>query len=85
MEIEVRVQPKAKRNSVEVKGGKLKVRVTAAPEGGKANAAVIALLAKKLGVAKSSISINRGHKSRDKLCSIEGLTKDEVFGCLSGE
>jgi uncharacterized protein YggU (UPF0235/DUF167 family) len=42
------------------------VRVTATPEAGKANAAVLALLAKALGVPKSALSIVRGETGRDK-------------------
>ena len=83
MEFEVRVQPRAKRNSIEVEGERVKVRVTATPEDGKASAAVIELLAKRLGVAKNSISILRGFRSRDKLLSIEGLSRGEVFRRLS--
>ena len=84
MELQVRVQPKARRNSIEVvDGSKLKIYVTTAPEGGKANDAVVALLAKRLGVAKSHVRIVRGHKSRDKLLDIEGLTEDEVIARLT--
>ena len=74
MDINVRVQPKAKRNHIEViEGGGLKVYVTAAPESGKANDAVVALLSKALKVPKSRMSIVRGQKSRDKLIRIEGI------------
>jgi uncharacterized protein YggU (UPF0235/DUF167 family) len=45
----------------------LQVRVTAAPEDGKANAAVIALLAKALGVPRSALAIVRGATARDKI------------------
>ncbi|MCH7746404.1 MAG: DUF167 domain-containing protein [Chloroflexi bacterium] len=84
MELHVRVQPKARRNSIEVvEGSKLKVYVTAAPEGGKANDAVIALLAKSLGISKSHIRILRGDKSRDKLLDIARLTEDEVIARLT--
>ena len=84
MELQVRVQPKARRNSIEVvDGSKLKVYVTTAPEGGKANDAVVALLAKSLGIAKGHIRILRGHKSRDKLLDIEGLTEDQVIARLT--
>lgn len=84
MELQVRVQPRARRNSIEVvDGSKLKIYVTTAPEGGKANDAVVALLAKSLGIAKSHIRIVRGHKSRDKLLDIEGLTEDEVIARLT--
>jgi hypothetical protein len=86
MEIEVRVQPRAKRNSIEVVDGpKLKIYVTAAPESGKANDAVVALLAKALGVSKSSIGIVKGHKARDKVLSVESLSADEVFVLLDGK
>lgn len=83
MELNIRVQPKAKRNSIEVgDDGKVVVRVTAAPENGKANDAVVALLAKQLGVAKGRIQIARGHKARDKQVRIEEITIEEVFSKL---
>ena len=81
--LEVRVQPKAKRNSVEVvEGSKLKVSVTSAAEGGKANDAAIALLAKELGVAKRSVTIVRGHRNRDKVLDIAGLSTEHVIARL---
>ncbi|MDR1014828.1 MAG: DUF167 domain-containing protein [Coriobacteriales bacterium] len=48
----------------------LGVRVTSAPEGGKANAAVIRTLARSLGIPKSAISVVRGHRSRQKLLAL---------------
>jgi uncharacterized protein YggU (UPF0235/DUF167 family) len=48
------------------RGETLRVSVTAPPEGGKANRAVIALLAEELAVPPSSISLVRGATSRDK-------------------
>ncbi len=83
MELDIRVQPKAGRNSVEVDGDRVVVRVTAAPDGGKANDAVVALLAKRLKVAKGRVRIVRGHKGRDKRLRIEGMTAGEVFARLS--
>ena len=67
------MQPRARRNEVveQQTGGVLRVRVTAAPEGGEANRAVIALLADALGVAPSRIALVRGAASRDKLFRIE--------------
>jgi uncharacterized protein (TIGR00251 family) len=50
----------------------LKVRVTAAPEDGKANRALIRLLADALGVAQASIRIASGETSRNKLIEIAG-------------
>ena len=83
MDIEVRVQPRAKRNHIEVLEDKrLKIYVTAAPESGKANDAVIALLSKALRTAKGNISVVRGHKSRNKLIRVES---GEVYDRLSSK
>ena len=65
--LHVHVQPKARANAVKGwHGDALRVSVTAAPEDGKANRAVIALLAETFGVAPSSINLVRGATSRDK-------------------
>lgn len=78
--IEVRVQPRAKRNAVVVEGVlKVKVYVTAPAEGGRANASALALLADALGVAKSNVSIMRGNKARDKVVHVEGLDADAAL------
>jgi uncharacterized protein len=70
--LEVRVQPRARRNEVvEQAGAVLRVRVTAAPADGEANRAVIALLAEAFGVAPSRVVLVRGATSRDKLFRIE--------------
>lgn len=66
-EITVRVTPRAARNAVEAEGGILRVKVTAVPEDGKANAAVIKLLAKALGLPKSRLALIRGETARDKV------------------
>ncbi|WP_246051365.1 DUF167 domain-containing protein [Balnearium lithotrophicum] len=54
--------------------GRLKIRVTVPPEEGKANRAVIELLAKSLKVPKSSIRIKRGTTGRIKTLEIEGIS-----------
>lgn len=70
-EIAVRVTPKASRNRVVVEAdGAIRVYVTVVPEGGKANAAVVKLLAKALGVPKTQLSLLRGATARDKLFRI---------------
>ena len=82
--IEIRVHPRASRNSVEVsEEGRIKVSVTAPAEGGKANGDVIALLAKKLGVAKGHVEIVRGQRARDKLVRVHGLGDEEAVARLS--
>ncbi len=71
--LEVRVRPKAGRNDVALDGADVKVYVTAPAEGGRANAAVVALLADRLGVGKDGIAIVKGHRARDKVIRIEVL------------
>jgi uncharacterized protein (TIGR00251 family) len=59
-------------------GDMLKVRVTAPAERGKANAAVEALLAKALGVAKDGVRVVSGMTSPRKVVEIAGLSEAEV-------
>ena len=76
--LKLKVQPKARRNALDgtmpdAEGGTvLKLAVTAPPEDGKANQAVIALLAAELGVAKAAISVVAGATDRRKLVEIRG-------------
>ena len=56
----------------------LKVRVRARPVEGEANAALILLLAKSLGVPRSAVSLARGGQSRQKMIEIDGID-DEVL------
>lgn len=65
--LNVRVSPRARHNVVNgTSNGRLLVRTTAPPADGKANIAVIGMLAKYLGVAPSRISLLRGGTTRDK-------------------
>ena len=70
--IRVRVAPKASSNRIVKKADLWRVYVTAAPEDGKANAAVLKLLAKELGVPKTSLRISKGETSRDKTVEVSG-------------
>ena len=76
--LRVQVAPKASRERIEgtleqADGGTaLKVAVTAAPEGGKANAAVVKLLAKAWRLPKSAFEIRAGATSRRKVFFIAG-------------
>lgn len=70
--IEVRVQPRARRTALECSGGALKAQVTAPAEDGKANAAVIGLLAATWKLPKSTFAVTRGATSRNKVISIAG-------------
>ena len=70
MRFSVRVFPKSKKNAVEKTTEGFRVRVTAAPTDGRANAAVLKLLAAHLGVAKSKLRVVRGATSRDKVIEL---------------
>jgi uncharacterized protein YggU (UPF0235/DUF167 family) len=80
--LEVRLTPRAARAALDgivadANGAAiLKASVTAVPEDGKANAALIALLAKRLKIAKSRISIASGATDRRKSLFIEGDSAD---------
>lgn len=72
MIINVKVNPKSKRNLVEKEKDDLfRVYVTTAPENGNANKAMIELLADYFSVAKSRISIISGEKFRLKVVRID--------------
>ncbi|MBS0476795.1 MAG: DUF167 domain-containing protein [Proteobacteria bacterium] len=68
----LRVTPGARMESVELGEGKLLVKVRVKPEDGKANAAVLALVAEALGVATSRLQMLRGATGRDKLIRLSG-------------
>lgn len=59
-------------------GDALKIRVRAQPERGKANAAVIATLAKFLQLPETAVIICAGHTSANKVVEIQGLSPDEL-------
>ena len=68
--IRVRVTTKAKENSVKNSRDDFKVHLTAAPVGGKANKALIGILAEYFSLKRSQIKIIKGARSRDKLVSL---------------
>jgi hypothetical protein len=69
--LRLRVKPGARKTAiVGVHSGALKVAVAAAPERGKANRAVVALLAEALGLPFSGVTIASGETSRDKVAEI---------------
>jgi uncharacterized protein (TIGR00251 family) len=75
----VRAQPGARKNAVKgEQNGALKVSVTAPPEDGRANAALIELLHDSLGLKRSQIELLAGHTSRDKRFLIRGVTKADL-------
>lgn len=82
LRLRVRLTPNGRRDSIDgieqdADGqSHLKARVTAVPEDGKANKALIALLAKRLGLPKSSISFISGETSRKKILRLDGEPED---------
>jgi uncharacterized protein (TIGR00251 family) len=81
---ELRVVPGARRPGVVGRHGSAwKVRVSAPPEDGRANQALLGVLAETLRLPRKAVSIVAGHGSRDKVVACEGLSADEVETRLS--
>jgi uncharacterized protein (TIGR00251 family) len=75
--LKVHVQPGARTSGVvALRDGVLWLRVAAAAQKGQANAALLALLAKLLAVPKDDLTISKGHASRNKAISIQGLSQE---------
>jgi uncharacterized protein (TIGR00251 family) len=73
------IVPNAKQDKVVGEhGGAIKVKLRAPAVEGKANAALRSFLAEELKISERQITIERGHKSREKLIRIEGLSEGEV-------
>lgn len=82
----VHVVPRAARNEiVSVEGEPLKVRVTAPPVKGKANEALVKLLAKALGLRKDQVEIVSGHTARRKMVRVEGVDKRAILDLFRRE
>jgi hypothetical protein len=85
----IKVTPKASQNKIgkviigEDGNNVLKIYVTCVPENGKANIAIIELLAAKLGIAKSLITIIKGSTHKNKVCLIKNTDKTTVLALQS--
>ena len=76
--IAIRVTPRSSKPGIgDWRDGELEVRVSAPPADGEANAAVVKLMAKALGVAKSSVEIVSGETSRHKRIALP-IDRDAV-------
>ncbi len=83
--VSVHVQPRASRDEVVgAHGAALKVRLTAPPVGGRANDALVSLLAEALDVVPSAVVVTLGHQSRAKVVAVAGLSPDEARARLQG-
>ena len=82
--LQVRLQPRASANAIAgVRDGVVRVRVTAPPVDGAANDALVALLAKALGIGRGRVSLVRGRSSRNKVVRVDGLTEEEALALLA--
>lgn len=59
--------------------GRVRVYLNSPPADGRANEELVRLFSRMLGIAKSRIHIEKGERGRNKLLSIEGMTKDEIL------
>ena len=81
--LSLRIQPGAKRTEVAgVYGEALKIRLNAPPVDGKANDALIAFLAERLGVPKARVVLEAGQTSRSKRVRVVGVTPEAVVATL---
>jgi uncharacterized protein len=84
IQLSVKVVPGSSRNGIAGwLGETLKVRVTAKPERGKANAAVEATIAEALGISVKFARVIHGKTSPRKIVEIHGLSESEVYRRLS--
>jgi uncharacterized protein (TIGR00251 family) len=75
----VRAIPKAHRDEiVGVRGGRLLIKVTTAPEGGKANQAIVKLLCKKLGLRRTACRLVQGATSHNKAFLLEEIKLEDI-------
>lgn len=83
--LRLRVQPRASRTEVVGEhGGALKVRVSAPPVDGSANAELERFLARLVGVARSQVRVIGGATGRAKVVEIEGAEPGKIVRALTG-
>ena len=77
--VRVHVVPNAKIDGVVGEyAGAIKIKLRAPAVEGKANVALISFLAEQLNISRRAIALERGHKSRDKLIRVNGLSQEDV-------
>lgn len=82
--LRLRAYPNASRSEVTgFTDGVLQVRVAAPPVKGKANRELTAFLSQALGISKSSLTIVKGHTSRNKVIAVNGLSQEDIINRLS--
>ena len=77
--LRLRVSPGARNARVVGRQGQAwKVRVEAPPEGGRANEAVVRLLAETLSLPRGAVTLVSGHGARDKVVRLDGLDQTQI-------
>ena len=83
--LRIRVSPGARKTELVGRQGEAwKIRVAAPPERGRANDAVLKLLAERLRIPPAEISVVAGRSARDKVVELRGLAADEADRRLEG-
>jgi uncharacterized protein (TIGR00251 family) len=81
--VHIKAVPGASRDQVAgAVGDRLKVRISAPAEGGKANRAICRVLAKELGMKAKDVTIESGQTSPEKVIRIFGARAEEIAGKL---
>jgi hypothetical protein len=81
--LKIHLVPRSSRDQlVSCTGDQLKIKITTPPVEGRANQALIAFLAKQLGIAKSRVELVSGETSKQKRILIHGLNLDEIHTLL---
>jgi uncharacterized protein len=74
--LRAQIQPRASRNEfADIVGDRLRIRITAPPVDGRANAHLISFLAKQFGVSKSAVALLQGEKGKTKVIRVRSPTK----------
>ena len=77
--VRLRVSPGSRKTELAGRYGEgWKVRVAAPPEDGRANEAVLELLAERVGLPRRALAIVSGHKARDKVVELTGMDRAET-------
>ncbi len=81
----VKVQPRSSKAGIggEI-GGRLKIKLSSPPIEGKANKELIELVAKRLKIAKSAVSLVKGEKGKEKSLLCKGISPQEAAELLGG-
>jgi len=79
IQLRVKAVPNSSRDAIAgMLGDRIKIKVAAPPEEGKANKAIRTLLARRLALRPAQVAIAAGHTGAEKIASVEGVTPDQL-------